>query len=43
MATNETTGSPREIQADLEAVCRQAAHGVVRDPELVRRVSNIGP
>lgn len=29
---------PPEILADLEEVCRQAAAGGVRDPELLRRV-----
>jgi hypothetical protein len=30
---------PPDILADLEEVCRQAAAGGVRDPELLRRVA----
>ncbi|HEY8505939.1 MAG TPA: hypothetical protein VIL46_15245 [Gemmataceae bacterium] len=33
-----TAEIPPEILADLEEVCRQAAEGGVRDPELLRRV-----
>jgi hypothetical protein len=29
---------PPDILADLEEVCRQAASGGVRDPELLRRI-----
>jgi hypothetical protein len=41
MATveNPTPGAiPPDILADLEEVCRQAASGGARDPELLRRV-----
>ena len=38
MDATETTAIPPDVMADLEAVCRQAAGGEVRDPELVRRV-----
>ncbi len=27
-----------DVLADLEEVCRQSARGIVRDPELLRRV-----
>jgi hypothetical protein len=40
MATKEITRFfPPDIMADLEEVARQAAAGGVRDPELLRRVS----
>lgn len=40
MATAKiNTVTPPEIMADLEEVARQAASGGVRDPELVRRVT----
>jgi len=40
MATAETNNViPPEIMADLEEVVRQAAAGGVRDPELLRRVT----
>jgi hypothetical protein len=40
MATTDAqdSGIPREIIADLEEVCRQAASGGVPDPELLQRV-----
>jgi hypothetical protein len=31
-------GIPADVMADLAEVCRQAASGGVRDPELLRRV-----
>lgn len=41
MQATETTNSYSEIMADLCEVCRQAAAGgVVRDPELLRRVED---
>jgi hypothetical protein len=32
------TDTPADILADLEAICRQAAGGGPKDPELVRRI-----
>jgi hypothetical protein len=32
------TGIPADVMADLAEVCRQAASGGVRDPELLRRI-----
>ena len=38
MTSTESQEIPPEVMADLEEVCRQAASGIVRDPELLRRV-----
>jgi hypothetical protein len=38
MDATDAASIPTDVLADLEAVCRQAAAGEVRDPQLVRRV-----
>ena len=38
MANEKTTLISPDVLADLEEVCRQGASGIVRDPELLRRV-----
>jgi hypothetical protein len=37
-ADNAAGSIPSDLLADLEEVCRQSAAGVVRDPDLLRRV-----
>ncbi|MEX2120986.1 MAG: hypothetical protein WD847_15450 [Pirellulales bacterium] len=39
MATTDLYGIPADIMADLEEVARQSLAGGVRDPELIRRVT----
>ena len=40
MKTIEQIGIDPEVLADLEEVCRQTARGgILRDPELVRRIT----
>jgi hypothetical protein len=38
MSNAGNTTVPPDVLSDLEEVCRQAASGIVRDPELLRRV-----
>lgn len=37
MKTSETPAIPADVMADLEAVCQ--TRGIVRDPELLRRIT----
>jgi hypothetical protein len=39
MRAIKTTGVAPDALTDLEAVCQQAASGGVKDPELIRRVT----
>jgi hypothetical protein len=34
----KTPDIPPDVMADMEEVCRQAEKGIVRDPELLKRI-----